>query len=956
MRGLVGATAGHSALPELLVRQHIKETQLIMGEKRTEKSQTGSGGNDSATVSVFISSPGDLGSTRKRVAEIIRGMGKAPIGGKQVTFEPMLWEEKTPAIMGFEPQEAIDAFLGEQSEMGIYVGMFCCQMGSPTTIKNYRYKSGTRYEFEKAYDSFCLNRRPLLLLYRRTNPRPPECGPKDPEVDKFFASFRDAHSRYQGIPKSFETDDDLEKLLGPDLKQIALRLIQGDIGMQTEPLGESAKLVKIVREWLETFEDRFGKKLTKNEERERDHPFPVRFRYLGDTHSEEASSELLPRENESLVNVFDRMGSRMMFVGDRGTGKTFGMLKLMKDLTDRAFLNLGQPVPVFFNLSSWSKTFDRDQQPSGTLNRWLEDEIVGNYSVPRKTAKQLLESNRIILCLDGLDELVSGAPGAKNEIDEASRALRDECLKVINDTLEDLDVRMILCCREGTYRELKNRPRMGTPLQPQPLSDAEIKDELSKRPNLEGLREAMTRSRLLLERARNPLFLSLMCFAFREEHSEPILKQVDRPDWEKYLLDKYVGQCLRLASDSRSGPIVNEAGKDAIHCCLSWLASQADNDFLLDSMQPSLLLSGDPLSGKKEWKKYRLHSVSLLAGALMVVETIPPVLATALVNGASAGWHQGIIRGLIMLISSVCILFPLYYVAFDSPFSLLGVIGGGFCFGLAWSLDCSVYNYLEYPTKAYLGCGTVSSALRMLLATLPCGVIFFVLITWHLYSRWAGYTSRYQDNEAIKWHEILPIEPRNWKWRRGIVGLPAGPIVWLIGSHLGEPRPALIAAPLISLMVCMFSGLSGSGISKVSIEPNQGIVRSLRHALLMAGLFGVLGSLCWGGVDWYYLGWINAVEGGCLGLTLLFAFFVFGGIPVIRQYSLGMVLHKQKQSKLPSWRCWPPWDLTVAFLNKLVDYKLLRRSAGGYMFRHDILRKYYKARGEAGTPIRSSGG
>jgi hypothetical protein len=73
---------------------------------------------------------------------------------------------------------------------------------------------------------------------------------------------------------------------------------------------------------------------------------------------------------------------------------------------------------------------------------------------------------------------------------------------------------------------------------------------------------------------------------------------------------------------------------------------------------------------------------------------------------------------------------------------------------------------------------------------------------------------------------------------------------------------------------------------------------------------------------------------------LTFTFLVFGGIPVIRQAILGHVLHLRGAT--PSWFGLPPWGRTIAFLDDMVRFKLLRRSAGGYMFRHESLRRYYQ--------------
>jgi hypothetical protein len=206
---------------------------------------------------------------------------------------------------------------------------------------------------------------------------------------------------------------------------------------------------------------------------------------------------------------------------------------------------------------------------------------------------------------------------------------------------------------------------------------------------------------------------------------------------------------------------------------------------------------------------------------------------------------------------------------------------------------------------------------------------------------------RYKKTGA-EWNEILPVEPMNWcwvdersYWRGGWIGLVAGlliaAILWLVVDEVRGMGVGLV----VTMLTTVFSGMSGTGIARVSIEPNQGMARSLRHALLMTAVFVGAGCLSLGFIYGLKLGWVQGLVNASLGFSLAFAFYIFGGIAVIRQFSLGCILHGQ--GRLPSWVCWPPWKATVQFLDDLVRYKLLRHSAGGYMFRHQSLREYYRS-------------
>ncbi|MEJ0090812.1 MAG: hypothetical protein WDM80_13850 [Limisphaerales bacterium] len=806
--------------------------------------------------------------------------------------------------------------------------------------------------------------RPLMLLYRCEAPPSANSTPESrAAVASFLKSFKGLHPQYDGFPQPFVSDDDFAALLVRDLDQLARRIIANKASKQIKNGRELAELVGSVHKWLGTFEDMFGNQ-QEDQERERDRLFPIYFRKLSGASGSPAISttDLLPGKNKSMLDLFNDQDGRMLMVGERGTGKTFAMLRLMQDLADRANIRPGEPVPVFFNLSSWSETYHESTRPpallvrafqwlfpqpeksSKTLFQWLEDQMVRNYSMQRMAARRLLGENHVILCLDGLDELGTGGTGDKEVTDKASCALRDACVKAINGTLRNQSVRMILCCREETYHELTVKPAMGAPLQTQTLTSEEVIADLEHWDNLEGLKDAMSQSAFLKDRARVALFLSMMRIAYEGMSAALILRAVELAkkspvDWERHLMDHYVDRCMKLAP-----PKSQALNSNLVPDCLSWIARQPDNDFLLDDLQPSVLRNDGTSEGEKLWKYYRRLSITILAISLMLVESLPAAGSTAVEWGFHDGLGAGIWQGLKMLLVSFCILTPLYLLAFSARGSLLL----GFSFGLAWALDSAACDYLGAPREGGGHLGSWQEVTSLFLVSLPCAFIVFTLVgACTIFGRLAEHKDRYKNKAGIEWHEILPVEPLYWRWfneksiwRGGWIGLVIGPLILFIGWIGGQMERAMVAAPINTLLVCVFSGLSGSGLARVSIEPNQGIRRTLRHALLMTGLFVTCSCLTWSGVYFYYHGLERGLVGFVIGLTLAFSFFIFGGIPVIRQFCLGSILHQQ--GKLPTWYCWPPWKATVEFLDDLVRYKLLRRSAGGYMFRHQSLREYYR--------------
>lgn len=934
-------------------------------------------------LSIFISSPGDLPSTRQRAREVMYSMSGMSIEGLKVIFQPMLYEDHTPAMVGEAPQQAVDYFLGTADQMDIYVGMFGSRMGSPVVVKGRRIPSGTRYEFDTAYNSYRFKKRPLMLLYRCLRPQSIDCDEAQrAEVAEFFESFRGDHPQYRGLPKKFFEDDEFEVIFRADLHEMAKRVIcEKHVTKPDRETRDFTRLVESVRDWLASFEDMFGKDLKDHEERERDRLFKIQLLALPDPYNpaKPVSRALLPTRDQSMLDLFNKQSKgRLLVVGERGTGKTFAMLKLMQDLADRAFLIPGEPVPVFFNLSSWSETYHDNARPSSllqrginffcpkprssaTINDWLVEQMVRNYSIERGAAQALLvQTSKMVICLDGLDELCADKARDKETNGQASRDLRDACVEAINATAESSARKILLCCREDTYGELTCKPRLGIPLQTQLLTTEQVFADLQRLPNLQGLQKAMKQSSELSGRARVALFLGMMRVAYQDVNDTDILEASALPvlEWEKDLLDRYIGRCLEHATPAA---LKEPNSENLIPNCLTWMAKQTDNDFLLDDLQPTFLFTNSSHKGESLLKQYITMSTFWLALPLMILETLPTGLSLAIEWTNRQGWHEGLVHCLKMWGASTVILLPLYWAAFKAR----TWVGFGTFFGTAWAMDHFVYEYLSAPEATFDAGGSWEGAVHLFTMTLPSACIFFMLVGIQFHKR--------LNRAGLQSYDILPIEPLSWcwfdkrsYWRGGWLGFVVGPLITLLlwSSH---PTRAMAVGLVVTSLVTVFSGMAGTGIARMAVQPNQGIARSLRHASFMTVLFVLLGipclGICYGVGIWMddkakhkldalehgiEQGLVNATLGG----SLLFAFYVFGGIPVIRQFCLGRILHGQ--GMLPAWRwrwisLWryvPPWNATVEFLDDLVRYKLLRRSAGGYMFRHDLLREYYRSLGD----------
>jgi hypothetical protein len=112
-----------------------------------------------------------------------------------------------------------------------------------------------------------------------------------------------------------------------------------------------------------------------------------------------APGQALP-EGTPATTVFDRLGSgrTLLIVGEPGSGKTIALLKLTEDAINRTEPDLRQQIPVVFNLSSWAR------KPQ-SIEQWLIQDLLEKYQVSKALGKTWVESEALLLLLDGLDEV-----------------------------------------------------------------------------------------------------------------------------------------------------------------------------------------------------------------------------------------------------------------------------------------------------------------------------------------------------------------------------------------------------------------------------------------------------------------------------------------------------------------------------------------------------------------------
>ncbi|WP_446214286.1 NACHT domain-containing protein [Micromonospora sp. IBSANI012] len=264
--------------------------------------------------------------------------------------------------------------------------------------------------------------------------------------------------------------------------------------------------------------------------------------------------EPLP-DGTRLVDVYDA-GRRVLLIGRPGSGKTTHLLQLTEELLRRARDDEDSPVPVVLLLSRW-----RTNHPD--FCSWASAEIGERYGVAPAEVRQSLDDGRMILLLDGLDE-VDGD-------------YQDACLEAINSFARAENFAatgMVVTCRSQDYERL-HRLAFDTALVVRPLSRGQIDRALrSAGADLDTFRHSLDRDETLRELLTTPLMLGVATIAYRGATPDLLPAGGDSDAHREVLYRLFVQRMLTRRRSLRGRPEADGASfppREA-RCALIWLA------------------------------------------------------------------------------------------------------------------------------------------------------------------------------------------------------------------------------------------------------------------------------------------------------------------------------------------------------------------------------------------------
>ena len=273
--------------------------------------------------------------------------------------------------------------------------------------------------------------------------------------------------------------------------------------------------------------------------------------------------------NTKIIDQFDALGSgrTLLILGAPGSGKTTTLLELSRDLINHAEQDSNEPIPVVFNLCSW--TNDKLK-----IADWIVQELNTKYQVSKAIGKDWLKNEQLLLLLDGLDEVIP--------------QLRLSCVQAINQFIQSHGAtEIVVCSRIKEYELISNRLKFQGAIFIQPLTLDQIQSYLSLSGiELAAVKTALQADTTLQELAKSPLMLNIITLAYQ---GMPIteLPEMSLEERRQHLFDQYIQRMF----ERRNGNYKYSRLKSTRW--LTWLAQklsqQSQTVFLIERMQPSWL-------------------------------------------------------------------------------------------------------------------------------------------------------------------------------------------------------------------------------------------------------------------------------------------------------------------------------------------------------------------------------
>ncbi|MCB0172310.1 MAG: tetratricopeptide repeat protein [Anaerolineae bacterium] len=298
-------------------------------------------------------------------------------------------------------------------------------------------------------------------------------------------------------------------------------------------------------------------------------------------------------EGTQINDIFKEMNRALLILGEPGSGKTMSLLALARDTIAEAEVNPTKPIPVVFNLSSWSVS----QKP---IKVWLVDELKIRYQIPSEISESWINNRELLLLLDGLDEVKSGD--------------REPCVLAINAFGYYYGWRnIVVCSRMTDYEALSIQLKLPGAILLQPLTSQQI-DHYIDNASLElvAIRTLLREDPILWELAQSPLTLSIMTLAYHGKSVQDLRGFETVAERRTHLFETYIERMFKRVVRTKQTLYTKEETLNQLTKLAEYMARHNQFIFSVGQIQVSWLHS------KNQKRLYAIFS-RLLTGLTMGV-------------------------------------------------------------------------------------------------------------------------------------------------------------------------------------------------------------------------------------------------------------------------------------------------------------------------------------------------
>lgn len=197
-------------------------------------------------------------------------------------------------------------------------------------------------------------------------------------------------------------------------------------------------------------------------------------------------------DSKKLAEYFEDSNGRLLLLGAPGAGKTTLLLQLALELLNKDM----DQIPVILNLATWNKTLS-------TLESWVQKILPLELGISEKIATNLITQNKLILLLDGLDE-----------INIKDRLI---CLEAIGEYGAYPNRKFIISCRSNEYNIIQKNAPVNNQVEVKGLTYEQLIEQLENFNSNEGslrLLYALKADVLLREIAEIPFYFNTLQLMF----------------------------------------------------------------------------------------------------------------------------------------------------------------------------------------------------------------------------------------------------------------------------------------------------------------------------------------------------------------------------------------------------------------------------------------------------------